>query len=82
VAQKATETAKQQPTAAKGAADKAATAVQDTAGKVAEEARGAWAALGKILRQEAAQRCRAQHPEFGVENKLIGFIEDAQRPGR
>ena len=87
VAQKATETAKLAATAAKGAADKAAetakqatTAVKDTAGKVAEEARGAWAALGKFFGKKLPSGVELNIPEFGVENKLIGFIEDTQRP--
>jgi len=87
VTQKATETAKQAATAAKAAADKAAetakqatTAVQDTAGKVAEQARDAWAALGKFFSKKLPSGVELNIPEFGVENKLIGFIEDAGRP--
>ena len=69
VAQKATETAKQ-----------ASTAVQDTAKKVEEKARDAWAALGKFFSKKLPNGIELNIPELGVENKLIAFIEDAQRP--
>jgi outer membrane protein OmpA-like peptidoglycan-associated protein len=87
VAQKAADTAKQAATAAQGAADKAAetakqaaSAVQDTAGKVADQARDAWAALGKFFSKKLPSGVELNIPELGVENKLIAFIEDAQRP--
>jgi len=87
VAQKATEATKQATTAAQGAADKAAetakqaaSAVQDTAGKVADQARDAWAALGKFFSKKLPSGIELNIPEFGVENKLVAFIEDAQRP--
>jgi len=87
VAQKAKETAKQAATVAKEAADKAAetakqtaSAVQDTAGKVAEQARDALAGLGKFFSKKLPSGVELNIPELGVENKLIGFIEDAQRP--
>ncbi len=87
VAQKATDTAKQAATAAQGAADKAAetakqaaSAVQDTAAKVAEQARDAWAALGKFFSRKLPSGVELNIPELGVENKLLAFIEDPQRP--
>jgi outer membrane protein OmpA-like peptidoglycan-associated protein len=87
MAQKATETAKQATTAAQGAADKAAeaakqaaTAVQDTAAKVADQTRDAWAALGKFFSKKLPSGIELNIPELGVENKLIAFIDDAQRP--
>jgi outer membrane protein OmpA-like peptidoglycan-associated protein len=87
VAQKATETAKQAATVAQGAADKAAetakqaaTAVQDTAAKVADQTRDAWAALGKFFSKKLPSGIELNIPELGVENKLIAFIDDAQRP--
>jgi outer membrane protein OmpA-like peptidoglycan-associated protein len=87
VAQKATEAAKQAATATKDAAGKAAetakqaaTAVQDTAAKVADQTREAWAALGKFFSKKLPSGFELNIPEFGVENKLIAFIEDAQRP--
>lgn len=87
LAKKASETAKQAATVAQEAADKAvgtakeaATAVQGTAGKVAEQARDAWAALGKFFSKKLPSGVELNIPEFGVETKLIGFIEDAQRP--
>jgi len=87
VAQKAAETAKQATTAAQGAADKAAetakqaaSAVQDTAGKVADQARDAWAALGKFFSKKLPSGIELNIPELGVENKLIAFIEDVQKP--
>ena len=87
VAQKATETAKQAATVAQGAADKAAetakqaaTAVQDTAAKVADQTRDAWAALGKFFSKKLPSGVELNIPELGVENKLIAFIDDAQRP--
>jgi len=80
-------TAKQAATVAKEAADKAAetakqtaSAVQDTAGKVAEQARDALAGLGKFFSKKLPSGVELNIPELGVENKLIGFIEDAQRP--
>jgi len=85
--QKATEAAKQAATAAQGTADKAAetakqaaSAVQDTAGKVADQARDAWAALGKFFSKKLPSGVELNIPELGVENKLIAFIEDPQRP--
>jgi OOP family OmpA-OmpF porin len=87
VAQKATETAKQAATVAQGAADKAAetakqaaTAVQDTAAKVADQTLDAWAALGKFFSKKLPSGIELNIPELGVENKLIAFIDDAQRP--
>jgi len=87
VAQKATETAKQAATVAQGAADKAAetakqaaSAVQDTAAKVADQTRDAWAALGKFFSKKLPSGIELNIPELGVENKLIAFIDDAQRP--
>ncbi len=87
VTQKATEAAKQAATVAQGAADKAAetakqaaSAVQDTAGKVADQARDAWAALGKFFSKKLPSGVELNIPELGVENRLIAFIEDAQRP--
>jgi outer membrane protein OmpA-like peptidoglycan-associated protein len=87
VAQKATETAKQAATVAQGAADKAAetakqaaSAVQDTAAKVADQTRDAWAALGKFFSKKLPSGVELNIPELGVENKLIAFIDDAQRP--
>jgi outer membrane protein OmpA-like peptidoglycan-associated protein len=83
---KAKETAKQATIAAQGAADKAAetakqaaSVVQDTAGKVADQARDAWAALGKFFSKKLPNGIELNIPEFGVENKLVAFIEDAQR---
>ena len=87
VAQKATEAAKQTASVAQGAADKAAetakqaaSTVQDAAGKVADQARDAWAALGKFFSKKLPSGVELNIPEFGVENKLIAFIEDPQRP--
>jgi len=79
--------AKEAAIAAKSAADKAAeiakqaaSAVQDTAGKVADQTRDAWAALGKFFSKKLPSGVELNIPEFGVENKLVAFIEDAQRP--
>jgi outer membrane protein OmpA-like peptidoglycan-associated protein len=69
VGQKATETAQQ-----------ASTVVQDTAKKVEEKARVAWAALGKFFSKKLPSGVELNIPELGVENKLIAFIEDPQRP--
>ena len=68
-ADKAAETAKQ-----------AASAVQDTAGKVADQARDAWAALGKFFSKKLPSGIELNIPELGVENKLIAFIENAEQP--
>jgi outer membrane protein OmpA-like peptidoglycan-associated protein len=87
VAQQATQVAKQTATATQSAADKAAetakqaaSAVQDTAGKVAEQARDAWAALGQFFSKKLPSGIELNIPELGVENKLIAFIDDPQRP--
>jgi outer membrane protein OmpA-like peptidoglycan-associated protein len=69
VAQKATDTAKQ-----------AASAVEDTAAKVAEQARDAWAALGQFFSKKLPSGVELNIPELGVENQLLAFIEDPQRP--
>jgi outer membrane protein OmpA-like peptidoglycan-associated protein len=69
VAQKATETAKE-----------TATAVQDTTAKIAEKAKEAWAALGKFFVKKLPNGVELNIPEFGIENKLLAFIEDAKRP--
>lgn len=87
VAQQATQAAKHAATATQSAADKAAetakqaaSAVQDTAGKVAEQARDAWAALGQFFSKKLPGGIELNIPELGVENKLIAFIDDPQRP--
>jgi len=54
--------------------------VQDTAGQVADQARDAWAALSKFFRKKLPSGVELNIPELGVENRLIAFIEDAQRP--
>lgn len=52
----------------------------DTAAKVAEQARDAWAALGKFFSRKLPSGVELVIPELGVENKLLAFIEDPQRP--
>lgn len=58
----------------------AATVVQETAGKAAEPARGDGAALGKFSGWKLPNGVELNIPEFGVERKLIAFIEDATKP--
>lgn len=79
-ADKAAEATKQAADKAAEAAKQAASTVQDTAGKVADQARDAWAALGKFFSKKLPSGVELNIPELGVENKLIAFIEDAQRP--
>lgn len=81
------EVAQQAATAAKSAADEAAetakqaaSAAQDAAGKVAEQARDAWAALGRFFSKKLPSGVELNIPESGVENQLLAFIEDPQRP--
>jgi outer membrane protein OmpA-like peptidoglycan-associated protein len=69
VAQKATDTAKQ-----------AASALEDTAAKLGEQARDAWAALGQFFSKKLPSGVELNIPELGVENQLVAFIEDPQRP--
>jgi OOP family OmpA-OmpF porin len=56
-------------------AKEAATAVQS----MAEQARQGLAALGAFSKRTLPDGVELQIPEMGVENKLIGFIEDKQR---
>jgi hypothetical protein len=69
VTQKATDTAKQ-----------AAASAQDTAAKVAEQTCDAWIALGQFFSKKLPSGVELNIPEFGVENQLLAFIEDPQRP--
>ena len=69
VAQQVTEPAKE-----------AATAVQTTAERTAEQARQGLAALGEFSKRMLPDGVELNIPALGVENKLIGFIEDKQRP--
>jgi outer membrane protein OmpA-like peptidoglycan-associated protein len=79
-ADKAADAAKQAADKTAEVAKQATTAVQDTAGKVADQARDAWAALGKFFSKKLPSGVELNIPEFGVENKLIAFIENAQLP--
>ena len=62
------------------AAKQTATAVQETAVKAADQAAEGWAALGKFFGWKLPNGVELNIPEFGVEKKLIAFIEDAQKP--
>jgi outer membrane protein OmpA-like peptidoglycan-associated protein len=62
------------------AAHQTAAVVQETAGKAAEPARGEWAALGGFSGWKLPNGVELNLPEFGVERKLIAFIEDAAKP--
>jgi outer membrane protein OmpA-like peptidoglycan-associated protein len=62
------------------AAKQAATAVQETAGKAADAVREGGAGLGKFFGWKLPNGVELNIPEFGVEKKLIAFIEDAQKP--
>ncbi len=55
-------------------------AVQDTTQRVEEQVGGAMAALGKFFTKKLPSGVALNIPEFGVENKLIAFIEDANAP--
>jgi len=54
--------------------------VQDTATKIGEKVSETWAALGKFFTKKLPNGVELNIPELGVENKLIAFIEDTQRP--
>jgi OmpA-OmpF porin, OOP family len=62
------------------AAHQTAAVVQETAGQAAEPARGEWAALGRFSGWKLPNGVELNIPEFGVERKLIAFIEDAAKP--
>ena len=62
------------------AAHQTAAVVQETAAKAAEPARGEWAALGKFSGWKLPNGVELNLPEFGVERKLIAFIEDEAKP--
>lgn len=62
------------------AAHQTAAVVQETAAKAAEPARGEWAALGKFSGWKLPNGVELNIPEFGVERKLIAFIEDPAKP--
>lgn len=53
---------------------------QEVTERVAQEASEKWAALGKFFSKKLPNGIELNIPELGVENKLITFIEDAQRP--
>jgi len=55
---------------------------QDTAGKVANRARDAWAALGKFFSKKLPSVSSSTSLSSAWKTKLIGFIEDAGRRGR
>jgi len=54
--------------------------VMDVGEKVVGEASQALDALGKFISKKLPNGIELSIPEFGVENKLIAFIEDAQLP--
>jgi outer membrane protein OmpA-like peptidoglycan-associated protein len=58
----------------------AATVIQETAVKAADSGREGWAALGKFSIWKLPNGVELDIPEFGVERKLIAFIEDAMTP--
>ncbi len=55
-------------------------AVQDTTKKVEDQVSDAMTALGKFFTKKLPSGVELNIPEFGVENKLIAFIEDAKLP--
>jgi OOP family OmpA-OmpF porin len=57
-------------------AKEAATAVQSTTEKAAEQARQGMAALGAFSKRTLPDGVELDIPAMGVESKLIGFIED------
>ena len=71
------------PDAHKMATD-AAGAVKDAAKEAtagaASMANSAWAALGEFFKRKLPNGIELSIPQLGVENKLIGFIEDAAKP--
>jgi outer membrane protein OmpA-like peptidoglycan-associated protein len=72
-------------------ADKAADVAKETASKAAETAtvatsavtdaaKSAWAALGEFFKRKLPNGVELNIPQLGVENRLIGYIEDVARP--
>jgi len=55
-------------------------AVQDTTKKGEGQVSGAMTALGRFFTKKLPSGVELNIPEFGVENTLIAFIEDAKRP--
>jgi len=53
---------------------------QELSEKAVNEASEKWAALGKFFSKKLPNGVELNIPEMGVENKLIAFIEDSQRP--
>lgn len=54
--------------------------VQETAKKAGEQVSDTMTALGKFFAKKLPNGVELNIPQFGVENKLIEFIDDANRP--
>lgn len=55
-------------------------AAKDTAASATSMANSAWAALGEFFKRKLPNGIELNIPQLGVENRLIGFIEDAAKP--
>ncbi len=77
VVETASDAAKATTEAVSTVASDAATAVADAASGTAEAAKNLWASLGNLLKTVLPNGIELNLPEFGVEKKLLGFIEDA-----
>ncbi|MBL0052586.1 MAG: DUF937 domain-containing protein [Bacteroidetes bacterium] len=62
------------------AATSVAVAADSAASNVADEANGLWANLGKFFTRKLSTGIELNIPETGIENQLITFIEDANKP--
>ena len=60
--------------------DSAKSTVTDLADSVISKADSGIAALGKFFKRKLPNGVELDIPEFGIENKLVAFIEDADRP--
>lgn len=57
-----------------------AVAADEAATNVADAANGLWANLGKFFTRKLSTGVELNIPETGIENQLITFIEDANKP--
>jgi OmpA-OmpF porin, OOP family len=57
-----------------------ATAASDAANTASNAANSAWAALGSLIKTKLPDGTELSVPKYGVENKLIAFIQDSSKP--
>ena len=61
-------------------ATQATTAMSDTASKVGDASQSAVTSLGAFFKRKLPNGTELNIPQNGVENKLLGFIEDGSKP--